>query len=73
MKERNASPWELLSYSGGRFKKAFDEGDLEEGSIACGQVAGMINDIPSCEELIERIVTQAQTIIEPLKEKILPS
>ncbi len=73
MKERNASPWEIMNYAEGRFKKAFDEGDLEEGSLACGQVAGMINDIPSCKELIERIIKQAQTIIEPLQEKILSS
>ncbi len=71
MKERNASPWEIMNYAEGRFKKAFDDGDLEEGSLACGQVAGMINDIPSCKELIERIVKQAQTVIEPLQEKIL--
>ena len=71
MKEQKVSPWEMLQYSKGRFKKAFYEGDLEEGSIACGQVAGIINDIPTCQELIERIVQEAIGIIEPLKEKIL--
>jgi len=73
MTKRNVSPWELMEHAEGRFKKAFDEGDLEEGSIACGQVAGMINDIPSCRELIDRIVKQAEEMIEPLKEKILSS
>jgi len=71
MKKRNVSKWELMKHARGRFRKAFYEGDLEEGSLACGQVAGIINDIPTCEALIERIVEQAGDIMGPLKEKIL--
>ncbi len=71
MKKRNVSKWELMKHARGRFRKAFYEGDLEEGSLACGQVAGIINDIPTCEALIERIVEQAVDIMGPLKEKIL--
>ncbi len=73
MKKRNVSKWELMKHARGRFRKAFYEGDLEEGSLACGQVAGIINDIPTCEALIERIVKQAMDIMGPLKEKILSS
>ena len=69
MKERNASPWEMMQHATGRFQKAFFEGDLEWGSIACGQVAGIINDIPTCKELIERIVKEAEALIDSLKEK----
>ncbi|MBW1887519.1 MAG: nitronate monooxygenase [Deltaproteobacteria bacterium] len=71
MKERNASPWEMMHHATGRLKKAFDEGDLEEGSFCCGQVAGMITDIPTCKELIECIVKQAEKKIDLLKEKIM--
>ncbi|GAA3683959.1 nitronate monooxygenase [Nocardioides ginsengisoli] len=35
------------------------EGDTSAGVLASGQVVGVIDDLPSCEELIERIVTQA--------------
>lgn len=70
MKERNISRWEMMQHARGRFRKAFYEGDLEWGSVACGQVAGIIKDIPTCKELIERIVKQAEEIIGPLKEKI---
>ncbi|MEW6614900.1 MAG: nitronate monooxygenase [Thermodesulfobacteriota bacterium] len=71
MKESNVSPWEMMQHARGRFRKAFYEGDLEWGSIACGQVAGVINDIPTCKELINRIVKQAEEIVVPLKEKVL--
>jgi NAD(P)H-dependent flavin oxidoreductase YrpB (nitropropane dioxygenase family) len=35
------------------------EGDTSAGVLASGQVVGVIDDLPSCEELIERIVAQA--------------
>lgn len=73
MKERNVSPWEMMQHARGRFRKAFLEGDLEEGSIACGQVAGLITDIPTCKGLIDRIVKEAEEIINPLREKVLLS
>jgi len=35
------------------------EGDTSAGVLASGQVVGVIDDLPSCEELIERIVVEA--------------
>jgi NAD(P)H-dependent flavin oxidoreductase YrpB (nitropropane dioxygenase family) len=35
------------------------EGDTDAGVLASGQVVGVIDDLPSCEELVERVVTQA--------------
>lgn len=35
------------------------DGDTEAGMLASGQVAGVITDLPSCDELITRIVTDA--------------
>jgi NAD(P)H-dependent flavin oxidoreductase YrpB (nitropropane dioxygenase family) len=35
------------------------EGDTSAGVLASGQVVGVIDDLPTCEELIDRIVTQA--------------
>ena len=35
------------------------EGNPDAGVLASGQVVGMIDDLPSCEELIDRVVTQA--------------
>jgi NAD(P)H-dependent flavin oxidoreductase YrpB (nitropropane dioxygenase family) len=35
------------------------DGDTSAGVLASGQVVGVIDDLPSCEELIDRIVTRA--------------
>ena len=40
------------------------EGDMDAGAWSCGMVAGLINDIPTVKELIDRIMDQANTIIE---------
>lgn len=40
-------------------KAGLVEGDADAGVLASGQVVGMINDLPSCQELIDRIVTDA--------------
>ena len=71
MKKKKVSPWEMMQHARGSFRKAFLEGDLDQGSIGCGQVAGLINDIPTCQELIQRIVKEAEEIMGPLREKVL--
>ena len=38
---------------------------------ACGMVAGLIHDIPSCKELIDRIMTEAEAIIRSRLEGLL--
>ncbi len=70
MTEQKASPWEMMTLGTGRIRKAFFEGDTEWGSIACGQVCGMISDIPTCQELTGQIVTGAEQIIKALGVKI---
>ena len=40
-------------------KAGLVEGDTSAGVLASGQVVGVIDDLPSCEELIDRIVTSA--------------
>jgi len=45
---------------------AFVHGHLDENSITAGQGAGMIRDIPACKDLIERIVGEADRIMEKL-------
>jgi len=49
-----------------RTVSAFLFGDLENNSITAGQGAGLINDIPSCEELIERIMAESSQIAQRL-------
>jgi len=56
---------ELLSLvSGERSKKVINEGNLEDGIWWAGMAMGLINDIPTVKELIERIVSEAEEIIK---------
>jgi len=48
----------------GVYPKVMTDGDVDTGVWSCGMVAGLIHDIPTCQELIERIVTEAEHIIK---------
>ncbi|MGQ0893964.1 nitronate monooxygenase [Acinetobacter haemolyticus] len=50
--------------SGAKGRHALETGDLDVGLIWAGQVQGLIQDIPTCEELLNRIVTEANEIIK---------
>lgn len=46
--------------SGQRGKSALESGDVDGGMIWAGQVVGLIDDIPTCAELIQRMVNECQ-------------
>lgn len=48
---------------GTRGRELFEQGDLEHGIWSAGMVIGLIDDIPTCKELVERIVSEAEQII----------
>ncbi len=48
---------------GAKGKELFDEGDLDRGIWSAGMIVGLIDDIPSCAELVDRIVSEAEDII----------
>jgi nitronate monooxygenase len=50
--------------SGQRGRVVFEQGDTDHGLWSAGQVQGLIHDIPSCAELVERMVTEAQALID---------
>jgi nitronate monooxygenase len=47
----------------GAYPKIMKEGKLDAGPWSCGMVAGLIHDIPSVKELIDRIMREANEII----------
>src|SRR5215510_4883345 len=49
--------------AGARGKMVYATGDSDEGIWSAGQVQGLIQDIPSCAELVSRIVREAEAII----------
>lgn len=50
--------------AGTRGRAAMAEGDIDGGIWTAGQVIGLINDIPSCQELLDRIIADAEEIIK---------
>ncbi|MGK2899093.1 MAG: NAD(P)H-dependent flavin oxidoreductase [Burkholderiaceae bacterium] len=47
----------------GVYPRIMQDGDMDAGVWSCGMVAGLIHDIPSCKELIERIMSEADALI----------
>ena len=47
-------------------RKAMIEGDPVEGYLPSGSVAGVIDDIPSCAELVARIIDEAERALNAL-------
>jgi NAD(P)H-dependent flavin oxidoreductase YrpB (nitropropane dioxygenase family) len=47
----------------GIYPRVMVEGDMDAGAWSCGMVAGLIHDIPSVRELVDRIVSEAEDII----------
>lgn len=55
----------------GIYPKVMIEGDMSAGAWSCGMVAGLIRDIPTCKELIDRIMADAEKIIRQRLEGFL--
>ncbi len=50
--------------AGARGKVVYETGDPDHGIWSAGQIQGLIHDIPSCAELVNRIVSGAEEIIQ---------
>ena len=66
-KERELGPnlkfEDIIEQVAGVYPKIMLEGAMDAGAWSCGMVAGLIHDIPSCKELIDRIMSEAESII----------
>ncbi|MBS3906363.1 MAG: nitronate monooxygenase [Syntrophaceae bacterium] len=49
---------------------AIENGDLETGVLPVGQAIGLIKDLPTCKELLERTVAEAQERVEDVRKKM---
>jgi NADH:quinone reductase (non-electrogenic) len=54
---------DIIDEVAGVYPKIMKEGTMDAGAWSCGMVAGLIHDIPTCKELIDRIMAEAETII----------
>lgn len=53
--------------SGQRVKAAWEYGDVDSAPMMMGQSVGLVRDIPTCKELMERFVAEAKADIERVK------
>ena len=57
--------------AGEQGRKVLHDGEMDAGVWSCGMVAGLIHDIPTCAELIDRIMAEADEIIRGRLEGLL--
>ncbi len=54
---------DIIAMVGGVYPKIMIDGEMDAGAWSCGMVAGLIHDIPTCKELIDTIMSDAEAII----------
>jgi len=55
----------------GVYPKVMLDGDMDAGAWSCGMVAGLIHDIPTVKELVDRIMDEAEDLIKERLEGLL--
>lgn len=61
-KDVTATDEELTAFGTGALRKAVEDGDWENGSFLCGQVAGLVKKEQTCAEIIREIVEEAEDL-----------
>ncbi len=62
---------DIIGEVAGVYPKIMTEGEMDAGAWSCGMVAGLIHDIPTCKELIDRIMGEADEIINQRLSKFM--
>jgi nitronate monooxygenase len=55
---------DIVEEVAGVYPRIMIDGEMDAGVWSCGMAAGLINDIPTCKELIDRIMFEAEDIIK---------
>ena len=67
LEQKGATKVEIEEYGAGRLRSAALEGNILEGSVMAGQIAGMICDIKPVKKIIEDMMEEAEKIIDNFK------
>jgi NAD(P)H-dependent flavin oxidoreductase YrpB (nitropropane dioxygenase family) len=62
---------DIMDEVAGVYPKVMQEGEMDAGAWSCGMVAGLIHDIPTCKDLIDRIMAEAEAIIRTRLQDML--
>ena len=57
--------------AGTRGRDALSGGDTDGGIWSAGMIQGLIHDIPSCKELVDRIISEAEALIKGRLERLV--
>lgn len=60
---------DVIDEVAGVYPKIMKDGDVDSGAWSCGMVAGLIHDIPTCQELLDSIMAQAESLV---RERLEP-
>lgn len=73
MERRGKTKEEILEFIGvGRARSASQDGDVDWGTVQCGQVAGLIDDLPTVKNLVDKMMSEAKETVELLEKSFLP-
>ena len=70
LEKAGAAYEELEALGAGALRKAAKEGDMDNGSIMAGQIAGLVKKEQTCQEIIEEMFTQVQERFNILHQKL---
>ena len=57
--------------AGTRGARVYDSGDTDAGIWSAGQTQGLIHDIPSCKELMDAMMAEAEKIIRARLDRMV--
>lgn len=63
-KDGTLTPDEFEKLTVGALRRAVVDGDVESGSFLCGAIAGMINEVKSCDAIVKEIMEQAEKLLK---------
>src|SRR5271155_2886573 len=61
---------DIIGEVAGVYPAIMQRGEMDAGAWSCGMVVGLIHDIPTCKQLIEGIVTEAEQIVRQRLERM---
>ena len=64
LEKQGASFEELEMLTLGGLRKAVQEGDIKNGNVMAGQIAGLIKETKSCREIMEELMAQTEAVLE---------
>ena len=62
---------DIIEEVAGVYPKVMQQGTMDAGAWSCGMVVGLIHDIPTCKELIDRIMKEATEMISGRLARLL--